>query len=110
MTELLYFGLVAYGLTQILCFAKILDRIRPDHYFFRCPMCMGFWVGLLLFGVNGFTELFSYEYTIANAFLLSFLASGVSYLITMLVGDNGLKHEHLIVQEIAEEEVAGGHQ
>ena len=63
-------------------------------------MCMGFWVGLLLFGINDFTELFSFDYTIANGFILACLASGTSYLLTMLVGDNGVKHEHVVLQGV----------
>ena len=29
-------------------------------------MCMGFWVGVFLFGINAFTELFTFEYNYAN--------------------------------------------
>ncbi len=57
-------------------------------------MCMGFWVGAFLFGINGYTELFTFEYTIANFFILGWLSSGTSYILNMIMGDCGLKIEH----------------
>jgi len=82
--------LSASGMTQLLCFATIFDKIRPKYHFFRCPMCMGFWVGVFLCGINGWTELFTFEYTIANYFVLGCLSSGTSYVLNMLFGDCGL--------------------
>ena len=93
--DLLWFSLAAYGLTQMLVYGSIFDNIRPTKgsmgKLFRCPMCLGFWVGLFLFGVNYNTELFTFEYTFANLFILGGIASGTSYLFTMLVSDDGLK-------------------
>ncbi len=57
-------------------------------------MCMGFWVGAFLFGINDHTELFTFEYTIANLFILGWLSSGTSYVLNMIIGDCGLKIEH----------------
>ena len=91
--EIVCFILCAYGLTQILCFSKVLDRIRPKHYFFSCPMCMGFWVGVYLWSINGLTELFNFDYNFINLLLLGFLSSGSSYILSMIVGDCGLKVE-----------------
>ena len=75
--DLIYFILAAYGLTQILVFGSIFNKIRPTKKWlngfgklFHCPMCMGFWVGIFLFGINGWTELFTFEHTIANYFVL----------------------------------------
>ena len=93
--QLLYFILCAYGLTQILVSGTIFDKIRPKHHFFSCPMCMGFWVGVLLWGINGFTELFNFEYNFVNPFVLGFLSSGTSYFITSIVGDFGFRSEML---------------
>lgn len=90
MLDLLYFVLCSYGLTQALCYAKIFNRIRPSHYFFSCPMCMGFWVGVFLFSINNATELFNFDYSLANALLLGWLSSGTSYALNMLIGDGGL--------------------
>ena len=93
--DLIYFVLAAYGLTQILVYGKLFDKARPNKEilkgFFHCPMCMGFWVGVFLFGINGFTELFTFEYTLANLFILGWLSSGTSYVLNMVFGDCGIK-------------------
>jgi len=93
--QLIYFVLSAYGLTQILIYGKIFENIRPTQgkigEFFRCPMCVGFWVGMFLFGINEFTELFTFKYSIANLFILGWLSSGTSYVLNMIFGDNGIK-------------------
>jgi len=52
---------------------------------------MGFWVGAFLFGINDLTELFNFDYNIANAFLLGCLSSGSVYLLSTLVNDDGIK-------------------
>ncbi len=96
--ELLYFVLAAYGLTQILVYGSVFDSIRPTEgklgELFRCSMCMGFWSGILLFGINDWTELFSFEYSIANLLILGWLSSGTSYVLNMIFGDKGIKYEH----------------
>ena len=96
--ELIYFILASYGLTQIIIFGSIFNKVRPSrdwmHGFgklFHCPMCMGFWVGVFLFGINKWTELFTFEYTVANALIMGGLASGTSYLLSVLVNDYGFK-------------------
>jgi len=91
--DLIYFVLCAFGLTQILVYGTLFEKIRPPQKFFHCSMCIGFWVGLFLFGINKYTELFSFEYNLANLFLLSWLSSGTSYVLCQLFGDNGIKHE-----------------
>ena len=79
MMDLIYFVLTAFGLTQILVYGKLFDRFRPSKEkwkgFFHCPMCIGFWVGSFLFGINGYTELFNFDYSLANFFILSFFIS-----------------------------------
>ena len=99
--ELIYFVLTAYGLTQILIYGSIFNKIRPSknwlHGFgvlFHCPMCMGFWVGVLLFSINNQTELFTFKYNLINAFILGCLSSGTSYLLSVLINDFGLKLNH----------------
>ena len=94
--HLLYFVLCAYGLTQILVYGKILDKIRPKTgklgELFHCPMCIGFWSGALLFCINGLTELFTFDYKIVN--FLGWLSSGTSYVLNMVFSDDGIKIEH----------------
>ena len=93
--DLIYFILTSYGLTQILVYGSIFDSLRPARgklgELFNCSMCMGFWVGAFLFGINGFTELFTFEYNIVNMFVLGCLGSGTSYLLNEFFGDCGLK-------------------
>ena len=88
--DLLYFILSAFGLTQILVYGKVFDKIRPSYHFFHCPMCVGFYVGLFLWAINDFTELFTFDYSIATAFVLSCIGSGVSYVLSMIFGDEGI--------------------
>ena len=95
--DLVYFALAAYGLTQILVYGKIFQDIRLSKEkfkgFFHCPMCVGFWSGSFLFGINGFTELFTFDYNLANFFILSWLSSGTSYLLDQFMGDFGFRLE-----------------
>ena len=95
--DLVYFVLTAYGLTQILVYGKIFQDIRPSKEkfkgFFHCPMCVGFWSGSFLFGINGFTELFTFDYNLANFFILSWLSSGTSYLLDQFMCDFGFRLE-----------------
>tara|TARA_R110002020_G_scaffold204614_2_gene408870 strand:+ start:71 stop:388 length:318 start_codon:yes stop_codon:yes gene_type:complete len=95
--ELIWFCLAAYGLTQILVYGKIFDSIRPTKdltkmwtVLFHCPMCMGFWVGLFLFSINGFTELFTFDYNIVNMLICGCVSSGTSYILSVLFEDLGL--------------------
>ena len=96
--DLIYFILCSFGMTQIVVFGSIFNKVRPSKDWlggfgklFHCPMCMGFWSGIFLFGINNLTELFSFDYSIVNAFLMGCLASGTTYFLSMLVNDCGLK-------------------
>jgi len=101
--SLVFFVLCSYGITQILVYSKIFEKIRPNHYFFKCPMCMGFWVGVFLFSINGWTELFTYKYLPLNALLLGGLSSGTSYVLCRLFGDQGFNINHIIQEQRLEE-------
>ena len=57
-------------------------------------MCVGFWVGVLLLVLNPFTELFTFDVSLVNALMLGCLSSGTSYILNMIFGDEGIKHEH----------------
>jgi len=93
--ELLTFILCAYGLTQILVYGKIFSRLRPKKgalgKLANCPMCMGFHVGWILMLLSPFTELFNFDVSVVNFFLLGWLSSGTSYILNMLFGDYGLQ-------------------
>jgi hypothetical protein len=103
--ELLYFILIAYGLTQILVYSDmpILKKLRPakESYhgygkLFYCPMCMGFWVGFVLLLLSPWTELYNYDISFVNMFLLGCLSSGTSYVFNMLFGDSGFQYSQNI--------------
>jgi len=89
-----YFVLCAYGLTQIVAFSSLLDKCRPKHTFFTCPMCIGFWAGVFLLILNPFTELFTFDVSVINAFLLGCLSSATSYALCMLISDGGFQIEN----------------
>ena len=101
MIELLYFVLAAYGMTQILVYGKILDAIRPTSGWlgelFKCPMCVGFHVGWILMLLSPYTELFSFDVTPVNYLILGCLSSGTSYVLNMIIGDEGIKHANKYV-------------
>ena len=92
---LVYFILCAYGMTYILLYGSIFNPIRPKKgklgELFKCPLCLGFWVGVFLCSINYFTELFTYEYNFINALLLGSLSAGSSYFLSMILDDFGLK-------------------
>ena len=106
--ELLTFILCAYGLTQIVVYGKIFDRIRPKRgkaaELVKCPMCMGFHVGWFLMLLSPFTELFNFDVTITNFFLLGWLSSGTSYVLNMVFGDKGIQHSRTAILELTKNE------
>ena len=94
--NLLLFILCCYGLTQILVYSTLFKSIRPGHHFFHCPMCVGFWVGVVLMLLNPFTELFTFDVSLVNVLLLGCLSSGTSYALCMLISDGGFQHEYRV--------------
>ena len=89
--ELIYFILSCFGITQIITKGTIFNRLRQLGKFWGCPMCIGFWVGSIVYLLNLYTSLFNYEYNILNFILLSSLSSGTSYVLGILFDDFGLK-------------------
>ena len=104
--ELLTFILVCFGCTNILAYGHIFDKIRPKPRFFHCPMCLGFWVGVMfsllletpvkidefpllewIVGLN------SYMKDGIEAFACGCLSSGTSYILAMIVSDGGIQYE-----------------
>ena len=92
--NLLLFVLASYGLTQIIVYGKIFDKIRPTHRFFHCSMCIGWWVGLFLWAINMYTQLFTFDYSVATAFLLGCVSSGTAYILNMVFGDQGINYKN----------------
>ena len=99
LSELLTFGIASSGITFIIVYGKIFNKIRPTAGWlgklFSCTLCTGFWVGAFLCGINDYTELFSFEHTVANYLLCGGIGSAFSYAFDAVLGDNGFRIEHI---------------
>ena len=88
---------MAYGLTQIIVYSSVFGLIRPSSgklgELFGCPMCVGFWVGGFLWSISEYTSLINFDDSILTGLLCGFVSSGVSYALSVLFGDHGLKLE-----------------
>ncbi len=96
--QLVYFSLVCAGLTQILVYGKIFDKIRPTQGWFgellSCTMCTGFWSGVFLWSLNHYTELFTFDYSPVTGLFLGCLGSLVSYVLSTIFDDDGIKIDY----------------
>ena len=96
----IWFSLISYGLTQILVYGKILNPIRPKsgklEQLLKCSMCTGFWVGLFLWSVKDYTQLFTFDNSFVTGLLLGCAGSAAAYVGNTLFGDEGLKVEKLV--------------
>ena len=99
----IWFCLISYGLTQMLVYGKIFDPIRPKSgklgQLLKCPMCTGFWVGLFLWFVKDYTQLFTFDNSFVTAFLLGCAASASAFLGSMFMGDDGINFNHTVYIE-----------
>ncbi len=50
--------------------------------------------------LNPFTELFTFDVSLINTFLLGCLSSGTSYALCMLISDGGFQHEYRTRREV----------
>tara|TARA_B100000941_G_C28432492_1_gene515032 strand:+ start:237 stop:551 length:315 start_codon:yes stop_codon:yes gene_type:complete len=92
--NLVKFVLISWGLTQILVYGKIFDKVRPTEGFlgnlFSCTMCTGFWVGFILWGLSCLTTLIIFDYSIVTGFMLGCISSATSYALCAIITDSGL--------------------
>ena len=88
--DLIYFILSVYGVCGL---TAILNRryLKRNIKFLNCPFYLGFWVGLKLFLLNGFTDLFTFDITIGNAIIMSFVGGASTYILAMIIDDNGIR-------------------
>tara|TARA_B100000927_G_scaffold262348_1_gene233187 strand:+ start:7876 stop:8193 length:318 start_codon:yes stop_codon:yes gene_type:complete len=102
----IWFCLISYGLTQILVYGKIFDPIRPESgklgQLLKCPMCTGFWVGLFLWFVKDYTQLFNFDDSFITALLLGCASSAASFLGSMFMSDEGVNLKHTVYIERGE--------
>ncbi len=93
--ELLCFVLACFGMTQIIVYGKIFDKLRPTQgwlgQLLSCTMCTGFWVGLIMYGISFNTELFNFNKGLTTGFVLGCLSSGTSYVLSALFDDEGIR-------------------
>ena len=92
---MLTFTIACIGMTQIIIYGSIFDRIRPTQGWMgkllSCPMCTGFWTGIILWAISPHTGLFTFDMTPVTAFILGCYSSMVCYFASMLVTDWGLQ-------------------
>jgi hypothetical protein len=93
--QLLMFVLASYGLTLILLYGSIFNSIRPKEGklgdLFKCPLCMGFWTGVLILFISPWSGLFTYEVNLVSLLIMGWLSAGTSYFLDMVVDDYGFK-------------------
>lgn len=95
--ELVYFILCAYGMTQIILYGSIFNKIRPSTEWrggfgklFHCALCLGFHTGWFLLLLSPYTELWGYKVTLTNLFLFGCLGSGSTYILNRVFNDYGV--------------------
>ena len=59
-------------------------------------MCTGFWVGLFLWSIRHYTQLFTFDNSFVTGLLLGFAGSAAAYVGNMVFGDEGIKVDHLV--------------
>lgn len=91
--NLLLFILVCYGMTQILVYGSIFEKIRNKlkYKFFKCSMCMGFWVGIIVFILFYYNEIKLFDNICIGGFLYGCVSSGTSYALCSIFSDEGIK-------------------
>jgi hypothetical protein len=100
LVELLTYMIASAGITNIVVYGSIFDRIRPKKGWFgklfNCPMCLGTWVGFALCGLAGWTELFNIEPTLMNYALCGAISSFSAYAFAMMIDDKGIRISNMI--------------
>ena len=99
----LIYGLLLFmlssGLTLIFSMMGVLNLSHAAFYMlgaylaYQISVFTGFWVGLILWSINAYTTLFNFDYNLVTGFLLASLGSGVSYAISTVFGDDGIRIE-----------------
>jgi len=94
MGNLLIFILSCAGLTQILCYASILNWIRPKNgllgELFHCSMCTGFHVGYINFIIFWYAGVHLFPHFYIGTFVYSLVSSFCSYILDKSFGDEGI--------------------
>lgn len=89
MLEFVAFIFACYGLTSILMYSSLFEKLRRKFNvdFFKCPLCIGFWSGIVVY------SLFAGAFDLGILLIYGMISSGTTYILDKLFGDNGLKIE-----------------
>lgn len=90
MIHLILFILTCYGLTNILMYGKILNKVRPDWELLKCSMCTGFWSGLLINCLFYYLNCAIFDNIYLGSILAGFLSSGTCYILDKTISDDGI--------------------
>ena len=89
--HLVEFILICWGMTQILAIGRVFNAIRPDYYLFKCPMCVGFWVGMFVYLATTYAEVTEWsKVDIWYVFFYGCISSGTSYGLIKAFGKHGV--------------------
>jgi hypothetical protein len=94
---LLLFVLVCWGFTLVLTKGRIFDSLRPNKEFFYCPMCIGFWVGLLMGVVFLFFDILLFPNVFLSLLIGCFISSAISYFLCSILDDDGFSIKRKII-------------
>jgi hypothetical protein len=89
--NLLIFLLACYGMTMIVVYGKIFDKIRPKFHLFHCTMCMGFSVGIIINFLLYILNMSLFNDIIIGNFLSGCISSGTTYFLSKIVLDDGIR-------------------
>ena len=94
MDKIFVFILSCAGLTQILCYASILNFIRPKKgilgELFRCSMCTGFHVGYLMFMMFWYSGIHLFPHFYIGTMIYGAISSFCSYILDKSFSDEGI--------------------
>lgn len=87
MEKFLIIAIGAVGITGIVLYSKILSGLlgnaRKKYYLLRCPMCFGFWAGLL-------PSIYIYKDPVMVIYMAG-VTSCLSYAFWVTFSDNGIQ-------------------
>lgn len=94
MDKILVFILSCAGLTQILCYASILNWFRPKTgllgELFNCSMCTGFHVGYLIFMLFWYSGVHLFPHFYIGCLVYASISSFCSYILDKSFSDEGI--------------------
>lgn len=90
--NLLLFLLICWGMTQIITTGKIFEPIRNylNLEVLRCSMCMGMWVGIIIFLGFWFCGIQLFPNIYIGSFFFGCISSAVSFFLMSVVKEDGI--------------------